>query len=71
MRHRRIQCATPPWQRIGTDAWFSGYQVTLDIEGVVDGGLGGNKWLGLTLGLEALHLSHRPRHTIGECFISD
>lgn len=31
--------------------------MTLDIEGVVDRGVGGGKPLGLVLGLEALHLS--------------
>ena len=31
--------------------------MTLDVEGVVDGTMGGNETLGVALGLEPLHLS--------------
>jgi len=34
---------------------FAGYQVTLQVEGVVDRGVDGNEALSLALGLEALH----------------
>ena len=39
---------------------ISGDQVTLDIEGVVDGRVGGNEALGVAMGLEPLHFPLSP-----------
>ena len=43
--------------------------MTLEIEGIVDRGVGGNEALGLALGLEALHLSLSPSDCGAACKI--